>query len=479
MPIDSRRPSWRRWMAEVKARSRAVKPADPDPSFDWRRIAYLVQLSRALDKLEETELVPQRKILYQFSARGHDMAQVLLGSLLTHRRDAACGYYRSRPLLLALGVPPVEACLDMGAWVIRTSRYRVVFTTEPNGCPASDVPRRRAQLSRPPAGARRDLSPRWARRDGIAADRGGSAATRVARRTASGRRLLLRRPECRFSSSRGQSGRISVPSTYRRRRRHRAQTCELRRLKSSRRGTDPTKRRGSDTGVGYFRGVRGRLLRITVPRSRPQLSGQQTYKSEASHASEWRAISAQADAIVLPVLDDWVVSIALSEAPRRRSRDAEARRRRAVAGPITSLLGRSRPAAIGRWLQPQTRPGRARGPAIHGPAIPARGQELERTSILLFGGTWPKVASRVTLACRTSRIEASSTPASPKRDIAAPSVWRLRASAGSLDPVRNIRPALEHITIAPMRGGPTHRFARRCAALPVGSSVGDPAQPTN
>jgi 2-oxoisovalerate dehydrogenase E1 component len=81
----------------------------PDPAFDWRRIAYLVHLSRAMDRLEEEELVPARKVLYQFSARGHDMAQIILGTRLTERTDAVCGYYRSRPLLLSLGVPLEDA----------------------------------------------------------------------------------------------------------------------------------------------------------------------------------------------------------------------------------------------------------------------------------------------------------------------------------------------------------------------------------
>jgi 2-oxoisovalerate dehydrogenase E1 component len=54
--------------------------------------------------LEEERLVPERKISYQFSARGHDMAQILLGQKLDRATDAAGGYYRSRPLLLALGV---------------------------------------------------------------------------------------------------------------------------------------------------------------------------------------------------------------------------------------------------------------------------------------------------------------------------------------------------------------------------------------
>lgn len=73
-------------------------------SLDWPRIAYLTLLSRAIDDLEETELLKNREILYQFSARGHDMAQVILASLLDHSGDAASGYYRSRPFLLALGL---------------------------------------------------------------------------------------------------------------------------------------------------------------------------------------------------------------------------------------------------------------------------------------------------------------------------------------------------------------------------------------
>ena len=96
-------------MPDAPTRERKSRSRAPDPDFDWRRIAYLVQVSRELDRLEEEELVPARKILYQFSARGHDMAQVMLGAKLTHRHDAACGYYRSRPLLLALGVPLEDA----------------------------------------------------------------------------------------------------------------------------------------------------------------------------------------------------------------------------------------------------------------------------------------------------------------------------------------------------------------------------------
>jgi len=87
---------------------------------DWRAVAYHLHVSRALDSLEEKTLVPERKIFYQFSARGHDMAQILLGLKLTHKEDAICGYYRSRPILLALGVDPADA---LGSSMARAGGY--------------------------------------------------------------------------------------------------------------------------------------------------------------------------------------------------------------------------------------------------------------------------------------------------------------------------------------------------------------------
>lgn len=90
-------------------------PARPLPDFDWRRIAYHVLASRALDDAEEATnrnraTVPKdHVVLYQFSARGHDVAQCILGSLITGRHDAAGAYYRSRPLLLSLGLTLEDA----------------------------------------------------------------------------------------------------------------------------------------------------------------------------------------------------------------------------------------------------------------------------------------------------------------------------------------------------------------------------------
>src|SRR3954465_1245157 len=91
------------------------KSAMTDKRFDWRRIAYHVLASRALDDLEEATnrnrgSVPrEHQVLYQFSARGHDVGQCILGSLLDHPHDGVGAYYRSRPLLLSLGLPMDDA----------------------------------------------------------------------------------------------------------------------------------------------------------------------------------------------------------------------------------------------------------------------------------------------------------------------------------------------------------------------------------
>lgn len=82
---------------------------------DWRRIAYHALCSRALDEVEESTnrnraTVPKdHVVLYQFSARGHDVAQCILGAMITGRHDAAGAYYRSRPLLLSLGLSLEDA----------------------------------------------------------------------------------------------------------------------------------------------------------------------------------------------------------------------------------------------------------------------------------------------------------------------------------------------------------------------------------
>ena len=76
---------------------------------NWHEVARFVLTSRALDHLEESELVPGGKVTYQFSARGHELAQVLLALALDQPHDAAAAYYRSRPFLLASGLTIEEA----------------------------------------------------------------------------------------------------------------------------------------------------------------------------------------------------------------------------------------------------------------------------------------------------------------------------------------------------------------------------------
>jgi 2-oxoisovalerate dehydrogenase E1 component len=91
------------------ANAQQVQRAPNPDVIDWRTVLRHVAISRALDDLEEFTLLKERKVLYQFSARGHDLTQVLLSTQLTGTQDGVGAYYRSRPLLLGLGLPVEEA----------------------------------------------------------------------------------------------------------------------------------------------------------------------------------------------------------------------------------------------------------------------------------------------------------------------------------------------------------------------------------
>ena len=78
-------------------------------TLDWTSVARQVLRSRLLDDLEEKELAPTGEVPYQFSARGHELAQVLLAHHLGHPRDGATVYYRSRPFMLSVGLTLTEA----------------------------------------------------------------------------------------------------------------------------------------------------------------------------------------------------------------------------------------------------------------------------------------------------------------------------------------------------------------------------------
>jgi 2-oxoisovalerate dehydrogenase E1 component len=76
---------------------------------NWQKVARIILLSREIDRLEEEQLTPQGRIKYQFSAMGHELAQVLLAQVLVHPHDAAAVYYRSRPFAFASGLTAEDA----------------------------------------------------------------------------------------------------------------------------------------------------------------------------------------------------------------------------------------------------------------------------------------------------------------------------------------------------------------------------------
>ncbi|MES2765892.1 MAG: thiamine pyrophosphate-dependent enzyme [Bacteroidota bacterium] len=76
---------------------------------EWIETAELLLTSRRIDEIEETELAPKGMVTYQFSAKGHELAQILLAMNMRHKRDGATVYYRSRPYMLAQGLTIKES----------------------------------------------------------------------------------------------------------------------------------------------------------------------------------------------------------------------------------------------------------------------------------------------------------------------------------------------------------------------------------
>jgi 2-oxoisovalerate dehydrogenase E1 component len=95
--------------------------AAPEPGTEpsaewWLRILERAFISRAMDDLEiskEYRPNPDRphegKLRFQFSAKGHEISQLIAAALLNHPHDGASVYYRSRPLMLGVGLSPFEA----------------------------------------------------------------------------------------------------------------------------------------------------------------------------------------------------------------------------------------------------------------------------------------------------------------------------------------------------------------------------------
>ncbi|MEX6724994.1 alpha-ketoacid dehydrogenase subunit alpha/beta [Parapedomonas caeni] len=318
----------------------------PDAAVDWRHVAYLVQLSRALDQMEEQRLVPEKKVLYQFSARGHDLAQVLLGLSLTDRHDAACGYYRSRPLLLALGVDVADA---LGSAMGRAGGYSggrdigVVFNyPNPRGASALPMCGGVGAQYTPTAGwaqaidyYRRELGDSDYDQaisvvlggDGSVASNGFWAALTIA--------TTQKLPMLFYIEDNGFG--ISVPSTFQTPGGNIAANLSgfagLEILSGD--GTEPAEAaRLVAAATGHVRARRGpALLRLTVPRLQGHsFQDTQAYKSADIVAAEWARDP-------LPKLRDHLVPALLSETEwddiaARAAFDAETARTQAEARPL-------------------------------------------------------------------------------------------------------------------------------------------------
>jgi 2-oxoisovalerate dehydrogenase E1 component len=292
----------------------------PDPAYDWRKVAYLVNVSRALDKLEEERLVPERKISYQFSARGHDMAQILLGQKLDRATDAAGGYYRSRPLLLALGVSLEDTLASaMG----RTGGYSggrdigVVFNyPKVGGAGAFPMSGGVGAQYTPTAGWAqaieyyRTILGSDAYRNSLAVVLGGDASVATNGFWAALTIATTQKLPMLFYIEDNQYG-ISVPSTYQTPggdiAKNLASFSNL--LVLSGDGTEPAETaRLLNEVVAHIRGGGGpALLRLTVPRLQGHsFQDTQTYKSEEVVRCEWARDP-------LPKLRSYLVPALLSE----------------------------------------------------------------------------------------------------------------------------------------------------------------------
>ena len=95
----------------------AAPPDLANPSTDWwLAVLERALISRAMDDLEVTpgyrpnpDKPLEGKLKFQFGAKGHEIPQLVAAALLNHPHDGATVYYRSRPLMLGVGLSPFEA----------------------------------------------------------------------------------------------------------------------------------------------------------------------------------------------------------------------------------------------------------------------------------------------------------------------------------------------------------------------------------
>jgi 2-oxoisovalerate dehydrogenase E1 component len=82
----------------------------------WLSVLERALISRAMDDLEVTpgyrpnpDKPFEGRLKFQFGAKGHEISQLVVAALLNHPHDGATVYYRSRPLMLGVGLSPFEA----------------------------------------------------------------------------------------------------------------------------------------------------------------------------------------------------------------------------------------------------------------------------------------------------------------------------------------------------------------------------------
>jgi len=271
------------------------------PAHDWAGIALTLLTSRKLDDLEEKTLVPQKKILYQFSARGHELSQILLAQRLTHPHDAVTGYYRSRPMVLSLGMPIEDAlssCMAKEGGYSNGRDIGAVFNfPNPGGPTALPMCGGVGAQYTPAAGwaqaidYRRKVLGDVAYEGAIAVAHGGEASVATngfwAALTIA---TTLRLPMLFFIEDNGFG--ISVTSDFQTPGANIAENlASFKNLKiHDGDGTDPKEAgRMIDDAVLHMRGGHGpALLRLTVPRlNGHSAQDTQAYKSDDHVAAEW------------------------------------------------------------------------------------------------------------------------------------------------------------------------------------------------
>lgn len=373
---------------------------------DWRRVAYLLHASRGLDAVEEQVLVPARKVFYQFSARGHDLAQILLGLGLTSRRDGVGGYYRSRPLLLALGLPFDEA---LGSSMARAGGYSdgrdigAVFNY-PNADGPTALPMCGGVGTQytPTAGWAQALEYRHRQLgdaesgraisvvlggDGSVATNGFWSALTIA--------TTQRLPMLFYIEDNGYG--ISVPSTFQTPggdiAANLASFADLHVLSGN--GSDPAIVALIDEALAHVRERRGPcLLRVRVPRLEGHsFQDTQTYKAPEVVAEEWTRDP-------LPALEAFLVPALVSasewrEIEARAKADVEAACATADARPVAD------PATVTRFVFSEREPQRQGGLRGEGIQVPA-GSDVPRPE-----GTR---VNMVTAIRRTLEVELTANP---------------------------------------------------------------------